>query len=108
METYEQRRARPPAPGSKKIMFIANKKLVDAIESLGASRNRSAAIRMLLWLGIEQYKLNYLSRDTTGKKRKEAVAERKARLEAEAARRKALEQGRIVPLLVPLDFEDDD
>lgn len=108
MESYEERRARTPAPGSKKIQFIANKKLLDAIESLGVSRNRSATVRMLLWLGIEQYKLNNLSGNTTARKRKESVAERKAWLDAEAARRVAEKQERYVPVLVSLNFEEDD
>lgn len=108
MESYEARRARPPAPGSRHYRFLANAKLASEIESLAEGKNKSAILRMLVWLGLEQYKLNGMTGKSTGKKRKANAELQKAQAESEQARREYQKAGLAVPLLVPLDFDDDD
>lgn len=99
----------------------------------GRPRALTDTVRMLINIGLQQWEIENLLGIRTGKQRKEYNDERKAKAEAVAARReaekqrkeaaakarkektqgqskdasKAQQSGAGVPLLVPLEFEDD-
>lgn len=97
-------------PNTRQFCVRCNSALTAEIEALAAERRRSYSntIRTLLYLGLETYRTNGLSGIKSGSKRKLVAAELTAKAEAQAAYDEAQRHGRVVPLLVPLDFEDDD
>lgn len=90
----------------------------------------AGTLRKILYMGLDAYDLNQLEGNTTAKKARAAAEQRRAKAEATAAQReaekrrkqeaKAARQGKSkdaskaqqsaaqVPLLVPLEFADED
>jgi hypothetical protein len=95
-------------PDAREFKFAASPALAKKIVDISTKRFRSmsSTIRMLLYLGIEEYELAELSGNPTKAKREQELCLRRARAEADAAQRERRKRGENSPALTPVLFGD--